>query len=645
MNKELFSKKNLMPVAVLSVICIAVALLLGVANLITAPEIERRNNEAIFESLRIVIPDGEFNPEPDPLRDDAPETVKKVYTEKTGKGTVIILETTKGYTGKAIGITTAIDNDGKIINTVITKNEESIVPPSLKPMGTYGDAYKDATADTVADVETGATVRYTEAAIKGALKDAFTYLGVGGEEVEKLPRTDAELKELITADGWLAPGAELENITPEEKSETLKRLYKLSDGSFAAYIVTATQYVPVETEALVHIDEDGSVMAIKKLSWVVGHGPENDPPAPDESQVNEFFGSFVGKDTAGIDGIDVTNGATGTSTHLRDAVKDAVDTAVPPLPRSDSELSLLIAELAPDTAFEIIAPEEKSETLKRLYKLSDGSFMAYIVTATQYVPVETEALVHIDADGSVIAIKKLSWVVGHGPENDPPAPDESQVNEFFGSFVGKDTAGIDGIDVTNGATGTSTHLRDAVKNAVDIAVPPLPRSNSELLGLAEQLMPNAQGFENVTPEGSKLLKRLYKDVGGNGYVAYLNTFAQYGGTLESETLIAIDNNGKIIAVKNLFWKVGHGPESNPPAPNEAEVAEFFGDFVGKKERDLSSVVIAGATGTASNVRAAILEALEAVPAKESQAARVIGIVLLTLSAAAGAVYVVRRKLV
>ena len=500
MNKELFSKKNLMPIVVLSAICIVVALLLGVTNLITAPEIERRNNEAIFASLRLVIPEGEFNTEPDPLRAGAPETVKSVYTEKTGKGTVIILETTKGYTGKAIGITVGIDNDGKIIDTVITKNEESIVPDALKPMGAYGSAYKDATSDTVADVVTGATVKYTESAIKGALKDAFAYLGEGGSDEEKLPKTDAELADLI---GELAPGVSSENITPDEKSETLKRLYKLSDGSFMAYIVTSTQYVPVETEAMVHIGSDGSVLAVKKLSWVVGHGPESTPPAPDENEVNGLFGSFVGKDSAGIDGIDVVNGATGTSTHLRDAIKDAVDTAVPPLPRRDYEL----------------------------------------------------------------------------------------------------------------------------------------------LALAKELMPEAESFENVTPADSKLLKRLYMDTAGNGYVAYINTFAQYGGTLESETLISIDNNGKIIAVKNLFWKVGHGPESTPPAPDEEAIAEFFGDFVGKKESDISSVIIAGATGTGNNVKTAILEALSAIPAKESQTPRIIGIVLLTLAAAAAAAYVVRRKLV
>ena len=100
--KKIFSKSNLAPVIVLSVICLSVALILGLVNMITSPEIERRNAAAVKESLSIVMEDGEFNSKPDELRADAPETVKAVYTEKNGKGYVVVLSTNKGYTGKEI---------------------------------------------------------------------------------------------------------------------------------------------------------------------------------------------------------------------------------------------------------------------------------------------------------------------------------------------------------------------------------------------------------------------------------------------------------------------------------------------------------------------------------------------------------------
>jgi Na+-translocating ferredoxin:NAD+ oxidoreductase RnfG subunit len=171
-----FKGESLKPIAVLTVICVVVAALLAAINTVTGPMIEERKNQAIKESLLLVMPDGEFANESDVLRADAPKTVKGVYTEKNGKGYVVVLSTNKGYTGKEIGLTVAIGTDGKIIKAVITQNEESIVPSNMKPGGSYGDAYKGADADTVADVVTGATVKYTEKAIKNALKDAFDYL-------------------------------------------------------------------------------------------------------------------------------------------------------------------------------------------------------------------------------------------------------------------------------------------------------------------------------------------------------------------------------------------------------------------------------------------------------------------------------------
>ena len=80
------------------------------------------------------------------------------------------------------------------------------------------------------------------------------------------------------------------------------------------------------------------------------------------------------------------------------------------------------------------------------------------------------------------------------------------------------------------------------------------------------LIPDASGFESVSLgsyEGN-LVKKIYKETTGLGAVAYVCTYAQYGGGLESEALIATDANGKIIAIKNLFWKVGHTAQEGAP---------------------------------------------------------------------------------
>ena len=138
--------KTFLPIIVLSVICIVVALALGVVNMITAPIIAEADAAKVAESLKIVMPDGSFDSTPDALKPDAPETVKQVYTDKNGGGYVVVLSTFKGYEGKEIGITVGIDASGKIIKAVVTKNEDSIVPDMLKPMGSYGDAYAERSA-------------------------------------------------------------------------------------------------------------------------------------------------------------------------------------------------------------------------------------------------------------------------------------------------------------------------------------------------------------------------------------------------------------------------------------------------------------------------------------------------------------------
>ena len=160
------TKKNLMPVIVLTAICIAVAALLAAVNALTKPIIDDRNNSAISESLGKVMEGGKFDSEPDELKDGAPKTISKVFTEKNGMGTVVVLVTNKGYTGKNIGITVGIGSDGKITGMEITQNEESIVPSELKPGGSYGEHYVGAGADDIPELETGATVKFTENAKK-----------------------------------------------------------------------------------------------------------------------------------------------------------------------------------------------------------------------------------------------------------------------------------------------------------------------------------------------------------------------------------------------------------------------------------------------------------------------------------------------
>jgi len=317
------TKKNIMPVVVLVVICIVVAAILGIVNMITAPIIAEKNNEAIKESLGKVMPDGEFDPEPDPLR-NAPETISQIFTEKNGKGTVVVLLTKKGYTGKNIGLTVAIDTEGKITGMVITQNDESIVPEELKPYGNYGDLYVGAGASDIATLETGATVSYTESAIKNAVTDAFVYLGFAQPKPE-IPRSEEEL--LSLAKDFYGDGSAKLKTVKMSDGKYVKRVYKESGSkSYIAYAFIYSRYGTPEFEFLIHVNEDGTVKNVKKILWKVSDPkPEWGYIPPTEERVDELFNSFISKDSETILSVDVKTGATNTSERLRDAAAEAIE--------------------------------------------------------------------------------------------------------------------------------------------------------------------------------------------------------------------------------------------------------------------------------------------------------------------------------
>jgi hypothetical protein len=206
----------------------------------------------------------------------------------------------------------------------ITQNEESIVPAELKPGGNYGDAYVGKGGDDIADLETGATVKYTEAAIKSAVSDALVYLNFA-EEKPDIPRAEEELltlaKDFYAANGGSADGLE---VSVPEDTTFVKRIYREKGKQYCvAYAVSISQYGTPEFELLVYIGADGSVQDISKILWKVSDArPDWGYNPPTEDKVDEFFDSFVGKNEETVSSVDIENGTTNTSGKLRDAVAE-----------------------------------------------------------------------------------------------------------------------------------------------------------------------------------------------------------------------------------------------------------------------------------------------------------------------------------
>ena len=171
-------KENLMPAIVLSSICIVVALLLSLVNLITGPIIEKAQNEAANEALIEVLP-GITTAEEVAVDESYPAAITKVY--KTDVGYVF----QASVTGKSSGliIMCGVNNEGKVTGTkVIAEQETDSYDANVFPKveGTNGVYTGMSLTDFEPYLVSGATLTsraYSEA-IKASLQ-AFVIAGGG----------------------------------------------------------------------------------------------------------------------------------------------------------------------------------------------------------------------------------------------------------------------------------------------------------------------------------------------------------------------------------------------------------------------------------------------------------------------------------
>lgn len=457
--KNIFKKENMMPVIVLGIICLVVAGLMGAVNMITAPVIDAAEEQKVYDSLREVI-DGTF--EPTEIPEGASEAVTGMYKVTEGEALVghAVTVKVKGYASDIL-MTVGVDANGAITKVVITSQAES---HGKAGMATYTDNYTGVAAGDVASVElfSGATISST--AIKGGIIAAVNAATGGSIEAPggdtstgapaiEIPKTDAEL--LTLAAELVADSEGFEDVTPAwSKPASLMRLYKETSGKgYVAYIITPGEYVPIANEAMVYIDMNGDVAAINHLQWVVGNA----------ISAEGFAEQFVGKDYWSVGDVELITQATYTSSDLRQAVYDAVEVVTKAIDRTEKKLLELADGLVPNSkGFEAVElPEWAPDTLKKVYRETSGrGYVAYIVTAGQYVAVATESLVYFDTEGRIKDMDILVWTVGHGVEP----------GDFAESFVGLTAEDMADVELVASATTTSADLR----NAVAAAMPYIP---------------------------------------------------------------------------------------------------------------------------------------------------------------------------
>lgn len=170
------------------VVVVFIAALTGVGAY-TAPIIEANGSAAELAPLYEVMPDAAgFEAV---TLDAVPDTVQGVYKETSGLGYVVLLSTTKGYTGDPIDISMAIDAEGKISGIKLTQFADS------KHFGEdYPDTYLGQDS-ALGGVSLVAGVTYSSKAFKEAVEDGFAVLTDNGLVSAGIKSNDQLLMELL----------------------------------------------------------------------------------------------------------------------------------------------------------------------------------------------------------------------------------------------------------------------------------------------------------------------------------------------------------------------------------------------------------------------------------------------------------------
>ena len=235
-------KNNIKTVLSLTVICAVVSLLLALTNSITAPIIKEQENSAVSEGLKKVLPGGEDFKTIDLASYKLPETVEEAYSEKNG-GFVIKLKTS-GY-GSDLILMCGINKDGVVEGVEYISGNET-----LGYEATYGEKLKNATADTVDNVETIAGATKTTSAFKNAVKDALnTAIILSGGSVDI--RDEATILNDNLSNALNSADGKFTEVFITEEIGDISAIYKADNN---------TGFVFVKGESFIATDNSGAVL-------------------------------------------------------------------------------------------------------------------------------------------------------------------------------------------------------------------------------------------------------------------------------------------------------------------------------------------------------------------------------------------------
>lgn len=162
-------KNKILPTVVLTSICIVVALLLSVANIFTAPLIEKAQKEKVAKALREVYSAGESFEAVDPTGKGLPESIAEVYSANDGG--FVFKSVVRGYKDGLV-IMVGVSPDGKITDSkYIESNETNGAEKTLN------GAYNGMGAETLDNIVISGSTK-TSNAYKQAVTDSLSAYGI-----------------------------------------------------------------------------------------------------------------------------------------------------------------------------------------------------------------------------------------------------------------------------------------------------------------------------------------------------------------------------------------------------------------------------------------------------------------------------------
>ncbi|MDO5143651.1 MAG: FMN-binding protein, partial [bacterium] len=475
-------KKQLPAYAVLAIIALVAALVLGLTHFVTAEPIARHQREALNKAFGTVMPLPEGGSYQQITEGLEGYDVSSLYSARDAQGNVVgycVTASKKGY-GGPVAVTLGVDAQGKVTGCVVgdTSFAESAGFGTRALEEPFREQFigLDAAMGGTIEKLTGATV--TSTAVLGATNEALRTVSevVLGKPVDGGNLVSFGVKQAPQVDlSTLVPGGTMKGSAEGYGGESVQVTITLDDACLIATVkVDASTQTP-------------------------GIGQRC---ATDEG----FLNSFVGKSLP-VE-VDVLSGATITSQAVMDAINGAEAAepeaqAVMPVAdvvASDDHATLGLYE---DGTAQVSAAEGFTGTVNVAVNVVEGKVQGGTVSSALPTaePLPENALtgsapgfnddpvsvvVTLNADGTIasLTVDASNQMAGIGAV--------CEKEEFTSQFIGKTGPfSVDNIDVCSGATYTSKGVIEAVNSVL-----PAAETSAPVASEAAALTGSAPGFND-----------------------------------------------------------------------------------------------------------------------------------------------------